>query len=906
MIIINMEMPLFQLIRTNRLSDSDILSNNKKEFDDEKDDNNKIIYRPNMKHRTTKRKQVFGKENILHIFNHYSQEQIYKKGFEIFKNPERTINDNEYVIELLYNLNPFSRRIKEVEKEHTRDLISKLSFAMKYEYYSKDNIIYRYDDLAENFYVILSGKVDLLVPNEETIRLTENEYYLYLLNLRKYNEFVLLNKTINKNMEHFPMSERNFDIWIRRAYVTAKEINNNKRIMEEQEREQKERENNYLNINAPKRYSIINKLPTESPISKRGSIINSPNSIKKLRSKKSTFSEYLPFENEDEIRLALDLYTEVENTIIIMNKPSLINKKIANNVSTKEYINRIKPIYQKDDNLFNVRKKPVLIYNYFKAECIGQGEQFGEMMTDQSFVNDDNKRIESVISSNDTHLAILNKNLYNDILRNIIEKSRKHALDFLLNLDIFKYGNKSIFMKNFSTFFKRRNLYYKDILYKENAIIDNNHVIYFIKNGQFSTIAKKSLQEIDKILLKSSLKRNINKNEIDKLEVLKDYVIKKDIKFESFGKNDILGLGDCGIENKYIYTLYCNSPEATVFEIHITFFKMLLNLDKTILEKAKEIQKIKSDILLKLLYRQRESILNFMKSKLKDINLFDSNSNNVKLKYSKKNCVIKLKINSDDNYEKNNNKKKNKILPILSDINIFEKKIQKRIESSNIINKINKPLKDGIEMEKLMKDQTTQTNIISPNKINNNFLIINTNLNESLNSKDKNIFQKTYFEKMMKKRIDNENKKKIHFELSDRFSNNCDIDFYSFSNSKNHKYINPLIYDDFERKYNTIKYFDPSKENNESDSYKIHFNSNLIDKRKKKIYDDNINFSDSKIQKSKKLINFKTINYSTVNDFRKGHHKELNQKLKDIYYNNRRFKKLYKILNNDNNTKKLY
>ena len=127
MIIINMEMPLFQLIRTNRLSDSDILSNNKKEFDDEKDDNNKIIYRQNMKHRTTKRKQVFGKENILHIFNHYSQEQIYKKGFEIFKNPERTINDNEYVIELLYNLNPFSRRIKEVEKEHTRDLISKLS-----------------------------------------------------------------------------------------------------------------------------------------------------------------------------------------------------------------------------------------------------------------------------------------------------------------------------------------------------------------------------------------------------------------------------------------------------------------------------------------------------------------------------------------------------------------------------------------------------------------------------------------------------------------------------------------------------------------------------------------------------------------------------------------------------------
>jgi hypothetical protein len=43
-----------------------------------------------------------------------------------------------------------------------------------------------------------------------------------------------------------------------------------------------------------------------------------------------------------------------------------------------------------------------------------------------------------------------------------------------------------------------------------------------------------------------------------------------------------------------------------------------------------------------------------------------------------------------------------------------------------------------------------------------------------------------------------------------------------------------------------------------------------------------------------------------VKDYGKGNHKELNEKLKNIYYNNRRFKKLYKILNNDNNTKKLY
>ena len=642
-----MENSIIKFIRTHRLSEEEIEGgkDNKPDSDEEKEPKNKLttLIRKDFKHKTTKRKQIFGKENIFLMINHFSPEQIQKKGFEIFKNPERSISDNEYVIEFLYNLNPFSRRIKEVEKEHTRDLISKLSFSMKYEYYPKNNLIYRYDDQAENFYVILQGKVDLLVPNEETIMLTENEYYLYLINLRKYNEFVLLTKTINKNMDSFPMNEKNFDTWIRRAYVTAREINNARRLIEMQEKEQKERELNYINSNSPRRFSILSKGSTDNNnIIKRGSIFNSP---KKLRSKKINFGDFLPFENEDEIRLSLDLQNEVENAIIIMNKPPSINKQIVNNISSEEYINRIKPIYQKDNNnILNLKRKSVVISNYFLAESIKEGEQFGEMMTDQSFTNDDNKRIETVISNNDTHLAILDKYLYNDILRNIIEKSRKHALDFLLKLDIFKYGNKSIFMKNFSNFFKRRNLYYKDILYKENEIIDNNHVIYFVKNGEFGTKAKKSLQEIDNIILKSSLKRNLNKNEIDRLEIYKEYSIKRDIKFESFGENDILGLGDCGIGNKYIYTLFCNSNEANVFEIHITFFKMLLNLDKKILVKAEEIQKIKSDILLRLLFRQREAWLNFIKNKLKYDNLLNSKGKKFeKFKYSKKNCIVKLK-----------------------------------------------------------------------------------------------------------------------------------------------------------------------------------------------------------------------------------------------------------------------
>ena len=899
---------VLKILRAHRLSENEIEDDNKPDSDDEKKPKKKLstVVRANLKYKTTKRKQIFGKENILLIFNHYSPDQIQKKGFEIFKNPERTISDNEYVIELLYNLNPFSRRIKEVEKEHSRDLISKLSFAMKYKYYPKNNLIYRYEEQAEYFYVILQGKVDLLVPNEETLRLTENEYFLYLINLRKYNEFILLTKTINKNMESFPMNEKNFDTWIRRAYVTAKEINNTRRLLEQQEKEQKERELNFINANAnmPKRFSIINIEDSNNNNSKirRGSILNSP---KKLRSKKINYGDYLPFENEEEIRLSLDLQNEVENAIIVMNKPPLINKEIANNISSEEYINRIKPIYQKDNNnLFNLKRKPAIIFNYFLAESIKEGEQFGEMMTDQSFTNDDNKRMETVISNHDTHLALLNKNLYNDILRNVVEKSRKHALDFLLNLDIFKYGNKSIFMKNFSSFFKRRNLYYKDILYKENGIIDNNHVIYFVKNGEFGTKAKKSLQEIDNIILKSSLKRNIDKNEIDRLEIYKEYSIKRDIKFESFGENDILGLGDCGVGNRYIYTLYCNSNEATVFEIHITFFKMLLNLDKKILIKAEEIEKIKCDIILRLLYRQRESWLNFIKSKLKYNNLINSNgSKTERLRYSKKDCIMKLKNESEEPKRRKNKRKKTiRVLPILSENNIFERKVD---YSSSI--SINKPLDDNFAIDLLMRDQTTQTNFHN-NKTNSNFYTINTNLNDSINSKEKNSFHNTFFENMMIKKIDDDNKRTFKLDLKNRRNKY----YYNDNDNKcyilNQKFFNPLIYDDFERRYNTIKYFEPSNTINEVNSYKIHFNSNNTTKTKKKINIKELNFSDSKSKNNKKVIKNKkfnnSIDFAIISNFRSTGHKVFNEKLKNIYYNNKRFRKLYKILND--NKKEVY
>ena len=146
-----------------------------------------------------KRNVIQSNESFFVSYANLSREQFFMKGLDLFKNPKRDFNENQIVIEFLMQLNPFAQGIKEVKKENYRDIFSSLSFTLKYKYFEKDKIIYRFNNEIDNFYLVLKGRVDILVPNEEYLYLTENEYFIYLLKLRKYNEKELLIKTLNRN-----------------------------------------------------------------------------------------------------------------------------------------------------------------------------------------------------------------------------------------------------------------------------------------------------------------------------------------------------------------------------------------------------------------------------------------------------------------------------------------------------------------------------------------------------------------------------------------------------------------------------------------------------------------------------------------------------------------------------------
>ena len=106
-----------------------------------------------------------------------------------------------------------------------------------------------------------------------------------------------------------------------------------------------------------------------------------------------------------------------------------------------------------------------------------------------------------------------------------------------------------------------------------------------------------------------------NNNDNNELKKLKEYYEHRIFKLLNFSDDDVIGLGDCIYNNRYIFDLICVSSEAVVYEINFMFFKALFNSDKIIKAKVKKIQNKKIDILIKSLEKIRESRINLIKDK---------------------------------------------------------------------------------------------------------------------------------------------------------------------------------------------------------------------------------------------------------------------------------------------------
>ena len=770
-------------------------------------------------------KYYIQKQNLHPIFpfnnKNYNDnlEKLKNKAIEYIKSSKINIEESEYIFQLLNYLNPFYETLKKSNENSYKKIITKLIFLLKHESFNENNIIFRFNDISEKYYIIINGEVDFLVPNEEYAELTLEEYFDYLMKLRNNNEDFLLEQTIERNKDKYYFKEKNFDIWIKRAYSTICDSKIRNKVMEKKKEEEKERKIIVNNRNLFKKDKDEEKKKEMDKITE-----------KKIFIRKNFIVNIPPFETEEEIELSIKLEKEIKETFLHIQmmsglfKKAFILEKNNLNINSKKYIERLLPKKRDYGNRI-IRRYNFLIFKYYISQKCSQGNFFGEMYADSSYNNDNNRRIETAITNEKCDFGVLNKISFNELLLDTYEKGRKDLLEYLLNINVFKNFNLSQFMRNFTKIFEYQKIEYKECLYNQNDIISNeDHYIYFIVDGFFDSYSNLSISDMDNILIKTNLKNKIDENEIEQIKNFPDYYIKREIKFESFGKGDIIGLNDCNLYGKYLYNIVCSTQNAFVFRVHISYIKLIISLDNAIKENINKFQNIKTDIVYNMLLKQRECKVNFFKEKYHDHVLLNSNKieeKKIKIKISKRLNSCSIINNNLSKIIQNKSKVLKPIsLKIINDRNNIDNE-----------NKLSFILKDNYKSrghKKFLSYEPSNKQTINSTYTNNNNLtstlnntpLISSRRNDSLMYETSNSYRKDLYIKKIKNKLINQGRKMINGnELSIDKENNInyflnDYMNYQIKQKQKLKFINPLIYDNFNKKFNTLDYYKPKNYKN--------------------------------------------------------------------------------------------
>ena len=790
--------------------------------------------------------EKYDNNNQITSFKGLTDEDLEKrinKIIEYLSSSKINIEESEYLLCLLNYLNPFTETLKKIKGNSYKKILTKLIYSFKYEYYEKNNILFRFNDLSEKFYLIIKGEVEFLVPNEEYFELTLEEYIDYLLKLRVNNEDFLVEKTLEKNIDKYNLSEKNFDIWIKRAYSTICDRKLRMKELEKFKEEERER-NNFLKKKKKKEEKKEEK----------------EENYQRTFFKKKFVINISPFENDEEIEISMKLEKEIKEAFLhiqlstgLFKLALLKEKNNLKNINSKKYIERLLPKKKNYGNRI-IKKYNFLIYKYYISQNLSQGNFFGEIYTDSSYNNEGNKRIETVITKQNTDFAVLSHIQFNDLILDTFEKGRKNLLTYLFDLNVFQNLNLSLFMRNFTKIFEYLKIEYKEVLFNQNQKINENHFVYFIVEGHFDSFSKLSLFEMDNILLKTNLKNKIDNQEIDKIKNFKDYYNKKEIKFDSFGKGDIIGLNDCNLYGKYLYTVFCSSHQAFVYKVHISYIKLMITLDNVIKENFKKFQTVKTNFLFNMLLKQRKAKINsFMERNNNNILLNDKNNNNpshnkYKLKISKRlNSSTKISFdnlsltNINSNYNKrlnstSRNFPKTKILKNDNNSNnLFLNNITNKSLRKILLDEKNSSISNPISLRKERNKNNTINVLLSYNSKSENkkdkyisnsltFSSINSNINNLTNT----LINNSYFNnltsrneisinenlrKMKKKRIlfINKVKKKLVNDGKKLIKiNEFSIEKKIKEKIQEKEFIDFLVYDNFNKNYNTFDYYQPN------------------------------------------------------------------------------------------------
>lgn len=677
--------------------------------------NRKQIKRNYEKSKTFRHKSKI-RFNILPSNRKNVQEVTAERIYDNLKE-EFSFENNEERVNFLMKLNPFYQKLNEIEK-HGEVIIRTITPEYRGTRFPPNQVIFRYGDEVTDFYLIHKGKVNLYFPFTESLYMNIDEYFIYLMRLRRYNEIEMLNDVllINKNVFMKEIEEPfDFDSFIVKLYNTFIKIKFSPVFLAQRENKKYNNNSNGNNLNNNKR-----------------------NSKKKIYINDNEFNDdlYKTFTDKEMKNLALRVENELIETIKWIKPDELrqiIKEEVDGDTVKKivkipEYlVQRFKLLYPdeiKRDTTYNGRIKPVQIYNtnltrqkvtimkYLFLKTLRKGEYFGEYTNDSTYLFHSrllydmkhsklNLKIHkhsyfrncTAISIRDNsedyssylYLGIIDKSLYIQYFRKFIEKINYSKKKFLLNSRLFKNCRNENLVKTYSNCFQLKTLKENDRLINEKTILtEDNTFIYFINKGNFQSMCNQTVQSIDKILTILNFQDKIPNTIPLKLNKIKDTffyeeICKKElkIKLNYLTENDIVGLSENILRDRYFNSVICTSKEGSAYYVDSHIIKIFVESDSNIRDNKNLLLYNKYKVLCDALLKQRKSYLDSfcsfqidsVKEKENSLNKFSKKSYNIfhkKEKFKKILTPSTTKYSSIKERKRKINEPKNKIYKSLS------------------------------------------------------------------------------------------------------------------------------------------------------------------------------------------------------------------------------------------------
>ena len=669
----------------------------------------------------------------------------------------RNKNDTRIISSYLFSMPNLIKLLKgnnndKKEQDIMKDLLY-LSKYITYEKHEENEIIIRLGEIGTTAYIILKGSADVLLKNFKLMTITKYDYLYYLANLIRYNEYGLLNETINENFYIFPI-----DI------EESKKIGDIFKVKEK-----------------PRNFTVQNI--EESPINKNASGINFFNNkmeteqgiLKSTREKKENKANIKLNINNIELKFFKNAYKITEEKLLeLFNFKKIPVKNL--NCSYTAYIERLK-ILPDDYKLYiNERVKKELeeeerkrnenkenkeskvkkeelnentiyflkIYSYVKVNTMGKGTLFGDLALTQ----ENSLRTATIIASSQCDMTVITRKVFNNCLKKGMAAMIKKLLSFFVNLPIFRGISEYFFYNKYYSYLSRKTMFRGNILINQG---ESPKGIILLYSGTYSISSKTSLNSLTDLILhliKNSLDTKNQDLEKTKkyLELLKEItkiitntktLINENPKFEKFYNSemnlrvtelsgpDIIGFKEyVNEQGLYSFTIEARSTENIYYMLDNKFYSQILHKNNTIRKNQVQFSEKKIYVMIHRLMILRNCLVKyFFKNKTEKIDLIISkeldNINDLKIKQKSE---LKKKI-SEYNFKnsKKEPEKRNKKLEVDNEIknkNIISYYQIETSKNNNTFNKIEKIDKiNSLSINKISKTTRNLNKKINDNKM---------------------------------------------------------------------------------------------------------------------------------------------------------------------------------------------